>query len=261
MERTDRGKMGKPIILAENILERATTLTATNTAVGFDVRNILDRRQYTFWQATSSGTRFITADMGVPVPADAFGLIGHNFGIAGTQITLQGSTDGTTWTDVVAQFSLTNNKAILRTFTSLSRRHWRLRIITTTSIPFLAVFFLGRRLEFPRYVMGEFDPQPEQIHATSAKSKAGYPLGAIVRYIRHNIHISFQNLTDAWVRTQFLPIWNEHLSQLKPIFWAWNLEDFPADVYFVSLPDNFSLSIPYNPVRRNMALQFEGIKE
>ncbi|MBU1864249.1 MAG: hypothetical protein KKH94_11340 [Candidatus Omnitrophica bacterium] len=253
--------MSKPIILAENILEDAGTLEATNTAEDFDIANIIDRRPYTFWKAEAEGTLYITATLAEPVAADCIGIIGHNFGTAEAEITLQHSDNGSDWSDALDMFEPTTNKAILKTFILATKQYWRLKIVTTAIAPELAVLFVGSKLEIPRYVLGSFDPGPETIHAESARSKAGHLLGANIRYIEHNISVSFQNLTDAFVRNNFKPIWDEYISQLKPFFWAWNIEGFPNDIYYVSIPDNFSLSVPYNPVRRNMSLQLVGIKE
>ncbi len=253
--------MGKPIILAENILEEASTLVATNTATDYDVAHLVDRRPYTFWKASAAGTLYLTANLGEAVAADALGLVGHNFGTAEAAVTLQHSANGTDWTTVVTEFEPATDRAIMKTFTSVSKQYWRLKIVTASVAPYLAVMFIGARLDFPRYVLGEFDPGPERLYVTSATSKAGYPLGATLRYVGHDISVSFQNLTDTWVRNTFKPVWDEHLSQLKPFFWAWNLADYAADVYYVQVPDNFSLTTPYNPVRRNLSLEFKGSKE
>lgn len=253
--------MSKPIILAENILEEAVTLEATNTDADFDVAHIIDRRPYTFWKAEAEGTLYITASLPEAVAANCIGIIGHNFGTAEAEITLQHSANGTDWADALAMFEPLTDKALLKTFTLATKQYWRLKIVTSAVIPELAVLFIGSKLEFPRYVLGEFDPGPETLHADSARSKAGHLLGANVRYISHEISVSFQNLTDTFIRNTFKPVWDEYISQLKPFFWAWNSEGFGDDIFYVSIPDNFGLSVPYNPVRRNMSLQFVGMKE
>ena len=253
--------MGKPIILAENILEDADTLAATNTETDYDVANIVDRRPYTFWKATGFGTLYLTADLGAAVAADAFGIIGHNFGTAEAEITLQHSPDNANWTNALDAIEPETDKALMGVFTPVSKQYWRLKIVTASVTPYLAVLFIGSRLTFPRYVMGDYDPGPEEIQALSARSKCGYHLGSTIRYIKHTISVSFQNLTDTFIRDTFKPVWDTHMSQLKPFFWAWDIESYDEDIFYVSIPDSFSLNMPYNPVRRNINLQFEGIKE
>jgi len=251
--------MGKPIILAENILENAT-LTATDTEEGYDVNNLKDRRRYTFWKAESSGTIYITADCGENKTGDCLGIAGHNFGTNSIQITLQYSDDNTNWVDVIS-FTPSSDKPILKTFSSVSKRYWRLKLVSSSVAPILAVFFLGSKLQFPRYISGEFDPGPEEIIATTARSKAGYLLGSVIRHTKITISVDFRNLTDTWIRNSFKPLWDNYLSNLYPFFWAWDIENFPDEVFYAAIPEGFQLSMPYNPVRRNLHLEMETIKE
>lgn len=253
--------MGKPIILAGNILEDAGSLEATNTATDYDVAHVIDRRPYTFWVAEDEGTRYITADLGEAVAADCLGIAGHNFGTAAAAVTLQHSANGSDWADAVAEFEPETDRALMATFTAATQRYWRLKIVTAAVAARVGVLFVGARLDFPRYVQAGYDPAPETVHATSARSKAGHPLGATLRWVEHAISASFQNLTDAWVRASFKPVWDAHLSRLEPFFWAWNLADFDEDVYYVQVPDGFTLALPYNPVRRNLTLEMRGAKE
>lgn len=251
--------MGKPILLAENILENAT-LTATSTESGYDVDNLKDRRRYTFWKADTTGTFYITADCSSSQAADTLGITGHNFGSSSAQITLQVSDDNTNWTDVIT-FSPSNDKSILKTFTQQTKRYWRLKIVSSISAAQLAVLFIGSKLQFPRYISGDFDPSPENPVATTARSKAGYLLGSIIRHTKITISVNFRNLTDTWIRNSFKSVWDTYLSQLKPFFWAWDIENFPDEIFYAAIPEGFALSIPYNPVRRNLHLEMETIKE
>ena len=51
----------KPILLFDNVFEDGTP-TATDTASGYDVLNLIDWRNYTYWKAASAGTKHLTVD-------------------------------------------------------------------------------------------------------------------------------------------------------------------------------------------------------
>ena len=68
-------------------------LTATSTATGYDVANLLDRREDTFWKATSGATQYITNDFLISsflTTADGRGSATNSTGIAIAQ-------DGSIW--------------------------------------------------------------------------------------------------------------------------------------------------------------------
>jgi len=51
--------MSNPIILYKSRFEDGGALSATNTATGYDVNNIKDLRNHTFWKANAAGTLYI----------------------------------------------------------------------------------------------------------------------------------------------------------------------------------------------------------
>lgn len=252
--------MGKPILLYDNrFLDGA--VTATDTALDYNANNIKDLRTYTFWKAASAGTKYITVDCATSKSADSLGIIGHNFKTANATVSIESSTDNITWTQRLAGFIPSSDTAFMKTFTSVSARYWRIKIVTASVAPQLAVALLGAKLTFERYLQGPFDPTPEKIEGDSQRSKTGNLLGSVVYYQSRKISADFKHLTPNWVRDTFKPAWDSYLSQLKPFFFAWDPDNHPDEVFFVKLPENFELRMPYDGPRRSLRLDFEGVKE
>ena len=252
----------KPIILAENRLLDGTP-TATDTATGYDVLNLIDLRPFTFWQAGSHGTKYITVDCGAAAKADCIAMIGHNLYTADADVSVEVSADNFAAETIegLAAFTPTSDRAFLKTFTERNKQYWRIKIVTAATAAKIGVLLLGSRLDFPRYPAANFDPSPERLNGIAARSKAGHMIGATLKNISHEIRVEFRSLTPTWFDNTFKPVWDAHLSQLKPFFFSWDNENHPADVRFLTMPEKGMLSAPYDPFRRSMNLTFEGIKE
>jgi len=194
--------------------------------------------------------------------ADSVGIIGHNFATAAATVSIESSNDNATWTERLAGFTVATDKALLKTFTAKEARYWRLKIITAAIAPRMAVLMIGTRLDFERYAFNYEGPE-EKIAAESLRSETGNLLGSCLKYIGYTINLSFKNLTAAWCDVTFKPLWDSWLSQLKPFFFAPDITNHPTEVYFVKIPDNATLKMPYasGGVRRDLDLTFEGLKE
>ena len=114
----------EPIILEDNRFLCGTP-TATDTAAGYNVLFIRDYKTFTSWKAASAGTRYLTVDCGSAKSADCIAFAGHNFGIGAAQICVESSDNGADWTERIEPFSVTTDKAGLRTLGSATAGAWR----------------------------------------------------------------------------------------------------------------------------------------
>ncbi len=255
----------KPVLLHDNrLLDGTPAATDTDSGSEYDVLNIRDLRPYTWWKAASFGTKYITIDCGSAKGVDALGITGHNLGTAAASVSVESSGTGAWAGEEVqrlAPFNPSDDKASLKLFASASAQHWRVKIVTASVVPQLAVLLLGERFTFERFIRSGFDPQLEEIVGESTTSKTGHMLGAVIRHIRHPIAASWTKLTPTWVSDTFRPAWDDHLSQLKPFFFAWEPTDHSDEVLFLRVQDGYQLDMPYDPVRRSLDLQMVGVKE
>lgn len=254
----------KPVILNDNRFDDGTpTATDTDSDSQYDVLNIKDLRTYTHHKFAGSGTKYYTIDCGSAKSADALAIISHNLKTANATVSVEYSSDNFS-ADVnvaLSGFTPSDDKAFLKLFTSQSARYWRIKIVTASIVVWLGVAIVGERFIFERYPVAPFDPQPEKIISKTSISNTGNLLGSVIQYIEIQIEVSFKHLTPSWAANTFRPIWDAHLSQLKPFFWAWELDNHSDEVYFGQITEGFHLKMPYDPVRRSLTLKMRGVKE
>ena len=252
-----------PVILADNRFSDGTP-TATDTAAGYSVLNIRDLKTFTAWRAASSGTKYLsTGDLGAAMSADAIGIQTHNLGTAAAQISVESSANGSDWTERLAAFSPTTDKAILKPFTITSAQYWRVKVVTGSLAAQIAVCLLGVRITFPVPPEGPYVPASEGIESDSAISKTGVLLGTVVRYRPVKISPSWKYLTRAWIETYMVPFWDSYASSLAPFIWAWDLDAYPDDVRFVRMDDGyqFAPSVSVLGYYDEFRLSMVGVKE
>lgn len=255
----------KPMILAENLFELGTpTATDTDADTQYDALNIMDRRTYTYWLAASAGTKYLTIDCGTVQDADTLAIIGHNLYTANATVSVEWSADGASWTEALAGFVPTSDGALLKTFTTATKRYWRIKVVTASIAAKIAVAFIGARVDFPKsWPAAEFDPWTQQVVAQSTRSKTGNLLGNVLQYVGTRTTLSLKYLDATWIDGTFRPLWNTYLSQLYPVFFAWELTNHATEVHFVKIPDDYELVMPFSGRAnlRNLELELEGVKE
>jgi len=254
-----------PIILAENILELGTP-AATDTASGYDVANIIDRRPYTFWVAGGAGTKYVTVDCGTSQTADALGIVGHNLYTASATVSVECSDDNfaAETVEALAGFTPSSDYALLKTFTSKDKRYWRIKIVTAAVAAKIGVAFIGDRVTFDKAPIADFDPFPETVVAQTTRSKTGHLIASAQRYIGSRIVAEFRGVLASWISSTFRSLWDSYLAKLYPVFWAWDITSDSTGVYFVVIPDDFTLSMKIGELGtdyRDMILEFQAVKE
>lgn len=210
---------------------------ASTTATGFDVLNLLDWRPYTKWQPTALPAT-VTVDCGSAKSADYCVVWEHDLFTQGATLEVRGSTDNFSASDVLeATVTPTDNKPFLLEFTSASYQYWRIRI-TGTTMPTLGVAAIGVALEFPKGLTENFDPVGRMPKGVFNKSVAGMPLGRTVQYEEWAQSLSFQNLTWAWLRSDWEPAWDAHLKS-EPFVFAWDSAGHAAEIVLVTVKNGF----------------------
>ena len=247
-----------PVILFDNILTEGT-LTATSTAPGYDVDNIMDYRSYTKWKATGTGVQYLTWAMGASSPvrsqtgwyiklqnnallrqlsggvdtADAVGIFNHNLGTIGATVLVQ-YYGGGAW-NTLDTLTPSDDDPILSTFTSSISGDWRIKISGMSAAPEIGIIHLGVHLLFPWPPEAPVVPEEEGIKANTEYSGAGNLLGTVLAYNPVTINQRWTNLTRTWYSSSFLQFWDNHGKLIFPFFYAWDLTNRPDDIFYVSI--------------------------
>ena len=109
----------------------------------------------------------------------------------------------------------------------------------------------------------KFGMYSEGVEAETARSKAWHILGSVINYKTIEISVRFSNLTREWVLNVFKPFWDNHASDLKPFFWAWDIDVYPDLIFYVSVTDGMKYKMPVSVLQfvDSIELEMQGIKE
>jgi hypothetical protein len=267
--------LSNPEILYKNVFSDGTGLPdATGTESGFDVLNLIDLKGYTYWSADGHVfPQYITVDYGSSISADALGIFSHNLGTLGLSLSVEAADDdfdsssGVSITEALAAFIPSDDKAILKTFSSVSARYWRLKIDgaldSDDDNPFMAILMIGARITFPNPTRAPIRLRDERVIGESMRSKTGQHLGSVISYVEQKIEAKIPLSTLTWFDANFIPFWDNHASQSKPFFWAWDIDTFPTLVHWAKFRDRFRMRQPMTvgDYVNELLLQMEAIKE
>lgn len=278
----------KPRFYYYNILGQAgQVLTATSAATGYSVDNLYNMLEVNAWKANATTDPcYITVDTNACVltAADYVAFAGHNLGTINASVTLQWSTDASSWTDLFTAVMLRNDKAFLKEFTNPgSKRYWRLKITGHNAAPQIAVLAFGLKTEFD-YVSSSLDPHAEEVMANVNLSYGGYVTGAHTLYSERGFSISFEDVSLN-IGTQYLAdgtytaggsitaigstttTYYDKLkhwwanSGLKNFFLRWEANNSPDDIFLMRPDTKFNNPLKLGGAYRDITLNLAGRKE
>lgn len=237
--------MAAPTILYNNLYLLGTP-TATDTASGYNVLNVTDYKDYTFWKANTSGNQYIKIDCGSAKSADCVAFYAHNLDSTGANATVsvESSTDNSAWTNRLTGFT-PQLGANIKKFTSASARYWRVKIVTASVQARVGVLFLGTRLDMEQPAETPISYLNESVTAKAEESTNGNYLGAIVMNRPVNQSVNFKIISKTWFDTYFLPFFNNHYKKLLPFFYAHDLDNYAADCFYA----HTTPEMVFNPTR------------
>lgn len=250
---------GSPILLYDNRFADAAP-TATTAATGYAASNVADWRTNTAWQATSLATQYVTVDCGSAKTASVLAIVGHNFYPATVSVECSTDNFSTDTTVALTGFSVTSNDIIIKQFMQLSKRYWRLKIVSPLVNPSAKIVVLGDPLLFEYPIEGDFPPANETID-TSLDGSVGQLLSTTRYFTSLSSSVNFVFVRTAWFRELFMPAWTTWLAVGRPFIWAHNLTSKPNDAFLYRMADSYTLGSAYFGVAlRNLSLSFHGLK-
>lgn len=246
----------KPIIAYDNQAQDGVA-TATTEAAGWPVENLQDLRPDVQWKGTGTAEQDIKFDAGVgnTIDATCMGVVGHDLFTQGaTNILLQESDDDIIYNTVVT-FTPTSDSEIFKIFSLESHRYWRFRIPTGyTAAPFIGVIFLGPYIQFPRFPRSPFEPLRREFETAQNLSRQGRFVGAITEFEKRMIEVSFRSIERSWIDANWEGFYQHGPN---PFFWAWNVTDFPLEVFYV-IRERPRFDAPFSPRFTNVELRMRG---
>lgn len=224
--------MTGPLVLYENRLRDATPV-ASSTAAGYDVLNLRDLRDYTFWKPTALPAT-VTVDCGSNKTADYLAVYNHDLATRGCTIEVHHSTDNFAANDVtVDTHAPSDDQPFVRLFASVSRRYWRIRIVNGTA-PTLAIALFGNRLEIPSAIREGFDPIGRELVTQINRSNLGRALGNVLSWRRWRANLTFELVTWTWARDSWKPAAEAWLES-EPWLFAWHPDSYPKELRHVTM--------------------------
>jgi len=236
-----------PEILSDNFLDDATATYDSTEDDVYKVDFMADRNRGSKFKGENTTPQHIVYDLGAAASCDTF-VLDKDFvitGGSGRHLRLQhsetddGSTFDTDAVDLNNAALATTSLPIWKTFTSVSRRYWRLRLEGISAAPEIFNIWLGARIALTMSPYGNFDPWKEESIDTPLSATGG-GFQNVHHFSRRLLSAQFENLSD----TQMAFIdswWNEAGQDGKNWWWLWKPDEYAgsaiakwAPVYFNS---------------------------
>jgi len=219
------------------------TVTASSTATDFFADGPTNSLTYEKWKGTAAATW--EYDHGGASECDYCVIGAHTMGTDGATFTVQ-YWDGATWQNVSPATSPADNMPIMVIFAPETRQRWRLNI--TAGTPEIGVIKFGKALQMQRALYGGHAPLDlsRQTILRSTYSESGEFLGRTKQRTYFETSFQWDNLTAAWVRTNWRPL--QVAIACDPFFIAWR----PGDFSEVGLVQTEQTPIPSNQGQRDL---------
>lgn len=205
----------------------------SSEAAGFPAIAAVNSDTYEYWIPSTMPAVF-TVDAGVAKDVDAVGIAAHSFATDNVTITIEYSTDGSTWSGVsTGAFGAQDGTPVLALFDKVYARYWRITFAGSTP-PQIGVIYIGEALQMMRPFYGGHTPITLARMTTyiGNKTEGGQTMGTSV--IRKGTETSYEwdNLKASWVREKLDPF-IVSVCAAVPFFLAWNALQFPKEVGYL----------------------------
>lgn len=242
-----------------------STLSASSTASGYDVKNIYNMLEGNFWKAASvvpPATITYDAGAGNTKTADYIAVIGHNLFTAGASFYIEYSDNNVDWTTAWST-TPTSNKVFLGEFSGAgAHRYWRIRLFKSpdnfTEAPYMAICIWGNRTELEHATPVSFDPNQEEVKANVNVSDTGYLQAINRKYSETSMDLFFEAAGSA-LYTKVKDWWDK--SGLNNFFIGWETQEHPAEVYLMRPDPKFGNPFKGGGLYRDISIKLKGRKE
>jgi hypothetical protein len=207
------------------------TATASDTATDFFANGPLNSLTYERWKPATLPATW-EYDHGSAAAVDCAGIAAHTMGTNGNSLAVQ-YFNGSVWVDALASASVATDEPILVIFPPQTRQRWRISVSGGTA-PEIGVVKFGKALQMQRTLYGGHTPVgfARMTELRANYSETGEFLGRTVQRTMRSTVYAWENLTAAWMRTNWIPL--QKAVESEPFFIAWR-PALVGDVGFVQV--------------------------
>ena len=221
-----------------------TGLVSDTAEAAYPVTNLANPATHLFWRAASTAVQDVTADLSAYGGlVDYVAIASHNFASEQIEVSVEGSTNGTTFPHVLATGVIpADDGPLMFRFTAGVYLKVRVTFQTGTAAAQMAVLYAGKLLVGERRIYVGHTPitYGRKLRVTNGRSESGNFLGRIVTGEGRMSSVDFQNLTPTWYRSYLDPFFLA--AQEAPFFWAWRPGKYPNEVGYAWLDGDPTVS-------------------
>ena len=218
------------LILHDNVIEGVTP-TVTNEVTDFEGVNVNNWLLYNSWKPGVTGSPEMVFDLGSAKSVDTFCVYGHNLNTEGCSLKLRHSADNISYTNAVESFVVANDGVILKTFSTASKRYWRVRITNCTINALISVVVFGAKLILPEGMdIGFIPPLWGEVKNINSVSVDGNFLGRSNQPVPFKMRLKQSFVTNAFVRGD----WDTFIAHAKklPFILSWDETNYPGEAVY-----------------------------
>ena len=218
------------LILHDNVIEGVTPVV-TNEVADFEGVNVNNWLLYNSWKPGVTGTQDLVFDLTTAKSADALCIYGHNLNTEGCSLTLSHSTDDISYTDALAAFVVASDGVIYKTFTTQSKRYWRLRITNCTVGALISAVVLGAKTVLPEGMDIGFEPPLwGEVKNINSVSVNGNFLGRSNQPGPFKMRLKQSHVLNAFVRGDWATFITH--AQKLPFILVWDETNYPGEAVY-----------------------------
>lgn len=223
-----------PLIGYQNLVDDSNLSTTTEDAdnPASNLTNSSTNLQWVGASGSPSADEYITLALDTNEEVDYIGIARHNFYTAQIPVSIEildSDASPDTWTEVISEVIPPSDGPLIFRFTPQGITSIRIRLQPGSAQPQAAVVYAGKLLILQRRIFVGHRPITlnSDLSVVSHRSINGHFLGRIVLSEKTGVSISMQNLTEAWIRSN----WNTFrlAAQDSPFFFAWRPSDYPYE--------------------------------
>lgn len=244
----------RPFVGWQSIFGPNAVTSSGTPPSGYGVSNVWSPDTYTQWRSAqfqSGDVNDIIISTGSDIDINYVTLVGHNVSdIAGGEVVLQRSSDGSSWTEIDSM-TPTNNDPIIFYFDEVGDTFFRLLFNFTLGQVGASDYFYvshvkaGTALILDRPMFVGMKPNDKRVQKVNNTSDNGKNLGDTLVSVNRLYSIPQQNNAGTFARLyieDFLDhcelLLEDQIGPMGAFVYAWRPEEYPQDTYYCHAPQS-----------------------